>query len=255
MARDFNGSSDQIAFTLNSNQTNLAQVTVAHWFYADATGQYRRAWQLAQSFPNDQLQCEMDDSFGWCWQARFSTTPGTWSMAKPSTGSWQHFCGTHDLSSSSNSPILYIDGASQSLTTRSAPSGTRSNTSTTFTIGRDTDGSQYWDGRLAEMAIWNRILNASEVAGLAKGLSPAFFPNGLVFYTPLIGRNSPETDIKGGVTGTLTGTSNIAHPRIIYPARLQNSIFPGAAAAAGQPTIKRIATVPFLGGSLRQRIF
>jgi len=254
MARDFNGSNQYISYTLDSSQTDLSQVTVAHWFYADSTAGYRRFWQLANTYPNDQLQCEFDDGYnGWAWQARFSSARGTWTINKPSTGSWQHFCGTHDLSSTSNDPVLYINGVSQTITERSAPSGTRSNTSTTFTIGRDTDGTQYWDGKGCEFAIWNRILSADEVAILAEGYSPSFIRNGLVMYLPLIGRATAEPDLVKAVTGSLTNSpAAAAHPRIYYPAPFQTYAVAAAAPAGGQPIARRISTVPFLGGSLRQ---
>ena len=41
MARDWDGTDDIIDFTLNANQTSLNTITIASWFYADSTAQFK----------------------------------------------------------------------------------------------------------------------------------------------------------------------------------------------------------------------
>jgi len=43
------------------------------------------------------------------------------------------------------------------------------------------------DGYIAELAIYDRVLAAGEVAAFDAGFSPLCNPNGLVDYVPLIG--------------------------------------------------------------------
>jgi len=73
-------------------------------------------------------------------------------------------------------------------------------------------------GSIAEVAVWNEDLTATEIAILAKGLSPLFIkPQNLVLYIPLV-RN--YNDVLGDYTMTAEDTPTVSeHPRILYPIR------------------------------------
>lgn len=95
-----------------------------------------------------------------------------------------------------------------------------------------------FDGDIAEFGLWTfdsgtASLTASEFLALSKGFSPRFIrPQNLVFYMPLIGANSPERDIRAGLTGTITGTiAQSAHPAVYYPRRAQRSVSQGGLSA------------------------
>lgn len=78
--------------------------------------------------------------------------------------------------------------------------------------------AQPWDGDIAEAAVYNVALSDADIAMLAAGYSPLMVrPDALVAYWPVVGKNSPETDIVGAYGLTLTGTSASEHPRIIRP--------------------------------------
>jgi hypothetical protein len=68
-----------------------------------------------------------------------------------------------------------------------------------------------WNGKIAEAAIYNRVITPAEAAMHAAGYSCLKFPRGLIFYAPLI---RDVQDIAGGLTGTITGTTVSDHPRI-----------------------------------------
>lgn len=94
-------------------------------------------------------------------------------------------------------------------------------------------GSEYFNGDIAEVAIWSKALTDGEVFAVgAKRFSASFFLNSLELYIPMIGRNSPETDIVGNNSGTVTGTTASVHPHIIYPSSTRNRRFTTAAGAA-----------------------
>ena len=64
----------------------------------------------------------------------------------------------------------------------------------------DAGGGQYFNGDLAELAIWNVALNQDEVFALAKGFSPQLIrPGSLVTYYPFTGNFSPEPDMMGRI--------------------------------------------------------
>jgi len=232
MARDFNGTTQYGTLTLNTAQKAITVSSWAWWEYLDSNAQYKRPYHMvAGAFA---WRMEFDDGWGYVFVATQNSADGKWSIAKPTTGAWHHICITYDGSSTTNNPLIYLDGVSQAVTTRSTPSGTLLLPDGTVTIGRATGGGQEFDGRLAEFAMWNRILTAGEVAALGKGFAPPTNPRGLLTYLPLIGRASPEIELMGGSNLTLSNSPvNIAHPRIIYPSGSEIRRFTTAAAGGG----------------------
>jgi hypothetical protein len=77
------------------------------------------------------------------------------------------------------------------------------------------------NGDLAAWAVWQKPLAASEVAAIARGVSPLQVGAAqLVAYLPLSGNASPETDWKGGGAFTLINAPGVAaHPRVRAPGR------------------------------------
>lgn len=233
MAYNFDGTNDRITFTaLASQSTDISTITIAAWVYPDSTAQFKRHYEMGTSggAGNTRMRDEMDDGWGWVWVAPFTTTEGKWSTAKPSTGAWIHRCITYNFGATTNDPLIYNDGISQTITERVTPVGTGGIPNTAAAIASTIAGGQYWDGRIAEFAIWNRILTAGEIAALgADNFSPLFFPIGLVLYMPFI---RELVELSGGVALTNTESVAIAHPRIIYPSPAQIRRFTTAAAPA-----------------------
>jgi len=220
MARRFAGSTstDKIAFASITPST-LRSISV--WFYIDAIDSTpRRIYEWGGgSVPTHRDLFFVDAAgeentrltVGW------STTGGAWEIANPSTGTWHHLLVTYDGGATTNDPVIYIDGVSQSITEQATPAGTLNSASETLNIGNRSDSTRAWNGAIAEYGRWERILNAGEISALARGFSPLFFDPS--FYAPLIGRNSPETQPVSSTTGTVTGAVADPHPRIIYPRR------------------------------------
>jgi hypothetical protein len=120
------------------------------------------------------------------------------------SSSFFHMCGTHTGSTVANAGILYFNNQTDGT-------GSTFGTSTGYTLleigGNTFDGvpNSLFSGLLAEPAVWNVVLTATEVAMLAQGISPLKVrPSGLVFYAPLIGNREQEIDIVGGRILTLT---------------------------------------------------
>lgn len=104
------------------------------------------------------------------------------------------------------------------------------------TIGAAGDSSpgDYFDGDIAEVAIWDVELVAADWLALAAGASPLLVrPASLIRYWPMVGRNSPETELIIASELTLTNTTTAAHPRVHYPTR---ALITPAGAAAPPPT-------------------
>ena len=78
---------------------------------------------------------------------------------------------------------------------------------------RATTIALHYTGRIADAAIWNAALTASEIASLAKGMTcDKVRPQSLVFYAPLV---RDLQDVRGGLTITNNNTATVAnHPRV-----------------------------------------
>jgi len=102
----------------------------------------------------------------------YTTTSGEWAIDQPSLNAWHHCVITYDDSSASNDPIVYIDGVSVTVTETQTPAGTlRPDNAANYVWGNDgTTTDYYWDGYLAEGAIFDGILSADDAVLLFEGL-------------------------------------------------------------------------------------
>lgn len=126
---------------------------------------------------------------------------------------------------------LYIDGAAKSPTLAAGTPGTPDTTATqTMRIGAlvqsTSTQSDYYNGEISELFIVTEVITAAEVASLAQGFSPPLVLRSRTFdaYYPIIGRYSPEIDQTSARTATVTGTTTVAHPRIITPRRKSRTV-------------------------------
>ena len=128
-----------------------------------------------------------------------------------STNTWYHVAAAFYTSGGNPTLQTYINGSSQGTATVGAE-----NTLNEILIGARRGGGAvglYWDGQLAECAVYDTDLTDDEIASLADGMTcDKVRPQSLVFYAPLV-RNLQ--DVKGGLTITNNNTATVAnHPRV-----------------------------------------
>ena len=247
MARDFDGVNDNISFgdiPVISDSTTLsfsiwvwndaitADMNVADNRASGVTGGYRNYFDDVGSVSGrtDVYNIVIQETAG----AGGSSVRIETATSSAVANAWQHVFWSA-IAADATGLQIWIDGVEDANSPVSLSAiGDLGNSNGPIKFGETDDGVADRDGRLAECGIWNRVLTDSEIVALSKGYSPLFMPASLLFYSPLIGRNSPELDIKGGASGTLAGTANIAHPRIIYPSFAQIRRFTTAAAGGGK---------------------
>jgi hypothetical protein len=120
-----------------------------------------------------------------------------------SSGAWAHLGG---VVASATSRLVYLNGTAGTVnaTSKTGTGMNRCNIGCLF-LGASSRVS-FAGGEIAECAMWNVALAASEVLALAKGLHPFFVrPASLVFFCP-IGIGSPEPDLRKATNMTLGGT-------------------------------------------------
>jgi hypothetical protein len=215
VARNFNGTNQKLLATSGAAITGVP-ATFAAIVRTDTTSLEKSILGVSRSTSSTPLFRIIMSSAGKP-SAQFRGT-GTTSQATGtttlSTTAYQQIAGT--FASDAATEIFY-NGVSEA--TAAAPTNSSITVNQTeIGVLQRTSAAQFWDGDIAECAMWNAVLDAAEIAALAKGYSPLLIrPANLVAYWPLVGKNSPETDIVGRYDMTVTGATASAHPRIFLP--------------------------------------
>lgn len=130
------------------------------------------------------------------------------STAAPTIDTW---CSAIGTVSAAGLVTVYLNGGnSASVSSATFPTLDR------VSLGSLLRGTEvaFLSGMLAECAVWQRLLDAAEIAALASRVSPLSFPTGRVLYQDLI-RDINRPGI--GPALTASGTSVVDHPRVTYP--------------------------------------
>jgi len=85
--------------------------------------------------------------------------------------------------------------------------------------GRTYDDARNFNGKIAQVGVWNRVLTAGEIANLAAGYAPDLAAaSGLQFYFK--GNTSSLVAVPPTSTGTADGTTSVTGvgngPSIVY---------------------------------------
>lgn len=87
-----------------------------------------------------------------------STGNGTWAYTRPSASAWHHIAVAYDRGALSNDASHWLNGAAQTLTIDTNPTGTLgSTTSDAVYIGNRNDNARVWDGMLCEFRVYNGL--------------------------------------------------------------------------------------------------
>lgn len=214
------GTTDKISATI----TWPSKFSFFTWFYANSwtNNLAPRLWdvEIGGTFANSLSA----STTGTVMQlsSTFSVTNGLWYMAVPATNRWHNIGITYDGSSTSNVPVVYMDGSPLSVTTTTTPSGTITTGAAVLSLGnRQTDSLRNFDGKMAHASFWTGVnLTANELIALSNGTSPLNIrPDKLMVYTPLYGANSEAKDWSPNhLTVTTTGTLGTSGPpNIVFP--------------------------------------
>lgn len=133
---------------------------------------------------------------------------GTWTP-----GTWYHVVFTYDGSLTTNDPLIYWDGVSQTVNETSTPSGSTvsRNGARLFVGNLDTSASDYanaLDGIIFDPRIYNRILTQAEITALYNSGTPSASvgtTSGLVFQAFAVRTG----DTASYVDQTLTSSTNL----------------------------------------------
>jgi Concanavalin A-like lectin/glucanases superfamily len=216
-SRDFNGSSDRIDWANVYNPAGQA-LSISFWVNPDAV----TANQYMLCFGKSDNTSGILVSLNTVPNLQFLRTGGT-SLSRYGTnlgaGSWQHVLITHTGAHNDYTTIhIYVSGAEITYS-----GGTNGATEAAITGlwaigGRPSDDLRNFNGKVAQVGVWNRVLNSTEIANLTAGYTPDLAAaSGLQFYFK--GNTSSLVASPGG-TGTADGATQVTGvgngPSIIY---------------------------------------
>jgi hypothetical protein len=223
-SRHITASSDKISFSSIDTLTG-DPLTISAWIYLDTNS--------ASNYYIVGMQDSGDTQYGIVLNliatttlldfVRHATSDYLWNISENVPGiGWRHVLLTSNGGLLSSSVAMYVDGVSKAVSFTNG-SGAETAHSGKWTIGgRTYDNARYFDGKIAEVAVWNRVLDSTEIAIMANRAnlkSGAYIPNGLIF---LFHPDEPK-DIITGATATVVGTELYEGPNVKFPRATPNN--------------------------------
>lgn len=213
MARDFDGSDDQINYPNNSQYDITGDFTLMIFFNPDTWNDHRFNGIFVARDTFATLDWELYyDQVGGQNRIRFGYGNGLASGLKnstfnPSTGSWHNVFITR----ATNTFVIYGDGQNRGnfTETEAMPTGE------SITLDQLENGSTGlgMNGKLAYAMILDGLaLSVPQMDAINRGANPLIFSTGLAgnlaFFAPVLGINDPEPNYAGNTTdGDVTGAT------------------------------------------------
>ena len=207
MAYNFNGTTQYLS--AGATVTSLP-FTLACWVYPTIQPVGTVGIALGNNSPSaNRVILGLQDISATQYKSYVQTQANSSTSTATVTGvnEWRHIAGVFGTSTAE--PFLNGTG------------GTTHSTATFPTVSETLIGVRrnntlgfYFQGRIAEVGIWNAALTAAEIASLAKGMTcEKIRPQSLVFYAPLV---RDINDQKGGLTITNNNAATVANHTRVY---------------------------------------
>lgn len=194
----------------NSAQPSNGQCSYFISFAHNAAGSVAGRLYDANSSPNNEILYWDEANSRITLSRTYSGGVGTWSTPIPSSPANWHTFGYTKNFADTNTPVMYLDGLSSTVTTLAAPSGTVMSVTGTYGIG-NLQGplNRVFDGSICRFYKWTTILTASEFARLDSGVDPTTIQPASLVIAMLMSSNA--TDSKGNTT-SVTGALVVTDP-------------------------------------------
>lgn len=216
MSRDFtNSSSNFLSHATGTPNLTGTAITMHAWINADTvTGTRHVCGRWGNAIARRQTLIQINSSKVLVAVGDAAGNDNVSGATNVSTGVW-HPIGMRKNGTGAGALSAWLDGSSNGSTTsnRSAQS-LGAVTGTQWRVGLDSNSTNPFDGRIAEVAAWTVALSDAEMVALAKGVCPLLIRRAdLKIYTPIwaVGASTDEVDFSGaGLNLTVNGTLNLA---------------------------------------------
>jgi len=178
-ALEFDGADDYVDLTSDAELDDLFDggATVMAWINPFGWGEngYGRVFDKSSSASSTGdgwvIRMNVDNGGIINFGQGFTSGRGWWKIPSGSINldTWQHIAVAYDASSTSNDPAIYLGGAPLTVTTVDTPSGSiRSDASINLRLGNFAGGTSHtFEGTIDDARIYDRILDAAQIAELA----------------------------------------------------------------------------------------
>ena len=217
MARNFNGSTDDINCGDSTVLDGASTCTVVIWLNEDVLETSKQILDKMDGASNRSFQFFKASTSGDIGLDIWDTTNRLLVISTDGNviaGTYTHLAWVWNGINSSN---IYQDGTSLSLNTQTANSpSTITNSSNNMAIAERDGDIANLDGTLAFLAMWDTNLTSNEIAIIARGINPWVVQNAsLVSFYPIEGNDSTEPQFVGQTfTGTVSGSTKVANPPV-----------------------------------------
>jgi len=189
--QDFDGTDDYIVISHDNSIADLSNITIESIFYADSYPGTYPYLGAKSGLSGDWSIYRYNSGSKFEFRHEFDTSRGVWRTADISTETWTNYAVSFEVSSS-NDPVIYYDGVSQSVDEVTTPSGTPTYSTGDIYIGRRGDSERYFDGIVDETRISSTVRSAAWIAATYSTL-----------YDTLLAYGSEETAPTGEVSNVL----------------------------------------------------
>lgn len=216
MARDFNGTDQEVSFGSDASIDGFTLLTYAMWIIADAmpandfpAGKITNLATLGHAFGFPAL-----NNFGFVHS--FTGTDGQWRItATQVTGTLYHLVLTYDSGAVGNVPKFWLDGVDEAVTTIATPTGAaESDAAQSLVLGEGLGGvGGDFDGRIQHFAYDNTIWDS------AKANRHRWWgrPGGAVQVLHPLVTDKLANEGTATAAGTATGATMASLPRVQRP--------------------------------------
>lgn len=171
-ALNFNGSSNYVRINSVADDVQTGAATVSLWFkpastFSAANTVDQTIFSISDANSNNDLRFRLRQADGFLsWQtvSLFTVDDSVSSISSWQANTWYHIVGT--ISADGSAKVLYVNGVEENLTTGlSARGGTLS---TEATIGVLDNLTEYFNGAIDDVRVYNRALSPAEIQQLYK---------------------------------------------------------------------------------------
>jgi hypothetical protein len=170
---EFDGTDDYISLGTLSGFNSASALSVGFWInLRDYAGSTVEVPFSSGTSTSNRVAFYLNSSSQLRWGIDGSVNNCILNLASPtdyrSTDAWHHVLGTYD----GTTVTLYFDGSQVASTTNGVPSATQSTAGNNAAIGRSFASTQYFDGLLDNLAIWNASLDGEDASSLYNNGQP-----------------------------------------------------------------------------------
>ena len=164
---EFDGTDDYISLGTLSGFNSASALSVGFWInLKDYAGSTVEVPFSSGTSTSNRVAFYLNSSSQLRWGIDGSVNNCILNLASPtdyrSTDAWHHVLGTYD----GTTITLYFDGSQVASTTNGVPSATQSTAGNNGSIAKAGWGSNYFDGLLDNLAIWNASLDGEDASSL-----------------------------------------------------------------------------------------